>query len=311
MAVTPSAVRIGDQTIPIDRQGRMWLHFGRFPADKIVSAAEVLGKAKRLRPESFAGKTVVIGLSAEGTSDIAATPLAAEEYGPLIQAQAVDSMLRGGWLRRPAWAGPAEWAAAALLALLALGNALFGRRYRIALGAAFVAVPIVSWLAFANGGLLLDPARPMLVGGGAMAGVALGLFAMARADRERLREALVQERITAAETDGELQAARAIQLGMVPPRDRGCRSSTRASTSMPCWSRPKSVGGDYYRRHENRRRPPRIRDRRCHRQGRPGSLVHGHVEGADQCCFVAHAGRSRAPWRKRSTTSCSRTIARR
>src|SRR5204863_4094256 len=123
-------------------------------------------KARRLKPDFFAGKPVIIGLSAEGTSDIAATPLAAEEYGPLIQAQAVDSILRGGWLRRPAWAGPAEWGAAVLLALLALGNALFGRRYRIGLAAIFLAVPIASWLAFANAAVLLDPARPLLVGGG-------------------------------------------------------------------------------------------------------------------------------------------------
>jgi hypothetical protein len=132
-----------------------------------------------------------------------------------------------------------------LLALLALGNALFGRRYRIALGVAFVAVPIVSWLAFANGGLLFDPARPLLVGGGAMAGVALGLFAMARADRERLRETLLQERITAAEADGELQAARAIQLGMVPPRSRLQKLDPRVDLDA-LLEPAQSVGGDYF-----------------------------------------------------------------
>ena len=243
--VTPSSVRIADRAVPIDRQGRMQLHFGHFPAEKIVSAAEVIGKAKRLKPGMFDGKPVIIGLSAEGTSDIAATPLAAEEYGPLIQAQAVDAMLRGGWLQRPPWAGPAEWAEAALLALLALGNALYGRSYRILLAVIFLAVPIGSWLAFANGALLLDPARPLLVGGGAVAGVAMGLFALARADRERLRETLVQERISAAETDGELQAARAIQLGMVPPRSR--LQMLDARVDLDALLEPaKSVGGDYF-----------------------------------------------------------------
>ena len=102
----------------------------------------------------------------------------------------------------------------------------------------FVAVPLASWLAFSNAALLLDPARPLLVGGGAVAGVAMGLFALARIERERLREALVQERIVAAETEGELQAARAIQLGMVPPRPAAAEASTRASISTPCWSPP-------------------------------------------------------------------------
>jgi serine phosphatase RsbU (regulator of sigma subunit)/CHASE2 domain-containing sensor protein len=245
VAVAPSTVRIGNRTIPIDRQGRMRLHFGRFPADKIVSAADVLGKSRRLGPDTFAGKTVVIGLSAEGTSDIAATPLAAEEFGPLVQAQAVDSMLRGGWLERPGWAAPAEWTAAVALALLALGNALYGRRYRIALAAIFAAVPIASWLAFAESALLIDPARPLLVGGGAIAGVAIGLFALARADRERLRESLLQERISAAEAEGELQAARAIQLGMVPPRSRLRTLDPRVDLDA-LLEPAQSVGGDYF-----------------------------------------------------------------
>ncbi len=243
--VTPSSAGLDGRLVPIDHNGRMRLHFGRFPTAKIISAAEVLGEASRLKPDMFAGKPVIIGLSAEGTSDIAATPLAAEEYGPLIQAQAVDSILRGGWLQRPAWAGPAEWAAAGLLALLALGNALFGKPYRIGLAAVFLAVPIASWLVFANGALLLDPARPLVVGGGAVAGVAMGLFALARADRERLRETLVQERISAAETQGELDAARAIQLGMVPPRSR--LHGIDARVDLDALLEPaKSVGGDFY-----------------------------------------------------------------
>jgi adenylate cyclase len=245
IAATPSSIRVGNRKVPVDRDGRMQLHFGIFPRDKIIPAALVLGKSKLLKPDTFAGNLVIIGVAAEGTSDIIATPLAAEEFGPLVQAEAVDAILRHGWLERPQWAGPAEWAAAALLALLALGAAVFGKYYRISLALAFVAIPVVSWLAFANASLLLDPARPMLVGGGAVAGVAMGLFALARTDRERLRDALVQERVAAAETEGELQAARAIQLGMVPPRER--LQSLDARVDLDALLEPaKSVGGDYY-----------------------------------------------------------------
>jgi CHASE2 domain-containing sensor protein len=245
IAASPSDVRIGDRLVPVDRRGKMRLHFGSFPTDKIISAADLLDKESRIGPSEFAGKTVLIGVTAEGTSDIAATPIAAEEFGPLVQAQAVDTILRGGWLVRPAWAGPAEWAAAALLALLALGNVYFGRRYRIGLAILFAALPVASWLAFARDGLLLDPARPMLVGGGAVAGVAMGLFALARIERERLRDALVQERVVAAETEGELQAARAIQLGMVPPRDRLRHLDPRIDLDA-LLEPAKSIGGDYY-----------------------------------------------------------------
>jgi adenylate cyclase len=245
IGATPSSIRVGNRNVPVDRDGRMRLHFGNFPQDKIIPAAAVLGKSKALKPDTFAGKLVIIGMSAEGTSDITATPLAAEEFGPLVQAEAVDAILRHGWLERPSWAGPAEWAAAALLVLLALGAAIFGKYYRISLALVFLAIPVVSWLAFANASLLLDPARPMLVGGGAVAGVAMGLFALARADRERLRDALVQERVVAAETEGELQAARAIQLGMVPPRERLQGLDPRVDLDA-LLEPAKSVGGDYY-----------------------------------------------------------------
>ena len=242
---TPSRIGIGERSVPIDRHGRMRLHFGAFPRDRTVSAAEILGGSKDLPQDLFAGKPVLIGLSAEATFDVIATPLAAEEYGPLVQAQAVDAILRGGWLVRPQWGEAAEWAMAALLIVLALGNALFGRVYRLGLPLLFAALPIVSWLAFAQAGMLLDPIRPMLVGGGAVAGVALGLFAVARTDRERLRETLVQERIAAAETEGELQAARAIQLGMVPPRER--LRSLDPRVDLDALLEPaRSIGGDYY-----------------------------------------------------------------
>lgn len=245
IAVTPSTVRIGGRATPVDRNGRMRLHFGNFPHDKIISAGLILGNSSELTPGMFAGKPVIIGVSAEGSSDIAATPLAAEEFGPLVQAQAVDAILRGGWLERPPWAAAVEWAVAALLTLLTLGAAIFGKAYRIFLALAFAAVPLVSWLAFANASLLLDPARPLLVGTGSVAGVALGLFAVARVDRERLREELVQERISAAATEGELQAARAIQLGMVPPRERLRKLDPRVDLDA-LLEPARSIGGDYY-----------------------------------------------------------------
>lgn len=245
IVIDGARLRLADRAVPIDSHGRMRLHFGRFPESRIISAAQVLGRDKRLSPEMFNGKPVIIGVTAEGTSDIAATPLAAEEFGPLVQAQAVDTILRGGWLERPAWMGLAEWAAAGLLALLALGNALFGRKYRVLLALAFLALPAASWLAFARAGMLFDPARPFLVGMGGVAGVAIGLFALARAERERLRETLVQERVAAAETEGELQAARAIQLGMVPPRGRLRHLDPRVDLDA-ILEPAKSVGGDYY-----------------------------------------------------------------
>jgi serine phosphatase RsbU (regulator of sigma subunit) len=128
---------------------------------------------------------------------------------------------------------------------MALGNSIFGRAYRVGLTLALIAVPAASWFAFSGAHLLLDPARPLLVGASAVAGVTIGLFALARAERERLREALVQEQVSAAATHGELQAARAIQLGMVPPRSRLKRLDSRVDLDA-LLEPAKSVGGDYF-----------------------------------------------------------------
>jgi len=242
--VTPATVRVGRNLVPVDRHGQMLLHFGMFPQNRIYSASNLIAN-NAIPMGEFADKPVIIGLSAEGTTDIAATPLAAEEYGPLVQAQAVDAMLTGGWLSRPVWGGVAEWVVAALLSVLALGMALFGRAYRVMLAIVFIGLPLGSWIAFQTSSLLLDPARPLTVGAGAVGGVALGLFALARLERARLRDALVQERIAAAETAGELEAARAIQLAMVPRRST-LQTIDRRVDLDALLEPAKTVGGDYY-----------------------------------------------------------------
>ena len=158
-------VRSGGRALPVDRRGRMLVHFGEMPARHVMSADAVIRRAVPGR-SIFSGKIVVVGLSAEGTSDIVTTPLAAEDYGALIQAQAVDAVLRGGGLERPRWAGIAEWAAALALALLALVAAWGGRARRFAVAALFVALPVASWFAFQGLAVLLDPLRPLFSAAG-------------------------------------------------------------------------------------------------------------------------------------------------
>ena len=129
----------------------------------------------------------------------------------------------------------------------------------------------------------------------------MGLFALARIERERLRDALVQERVVAAETEGELQAAQAIQLGMVPPRDR-LRHSIRASISMPCWNL-QSRSAVTITTSPGSATTRLVCGRGCHWQRRSGSPVHGNVEGSHQCCPVEDAGRP-PRWRPPSIMNC-------
>ena len=243
LRVSPQAVEVAGRRIPVDARGRMHFRFGKFPEANIVSAAAILSHS--VPANYFQGKIVLIGLAAEGTSDIVATPLVGENFGVVVQAEAVDSILGGGWLARPSWAGPSEWVLAAGLALLALAAAWGGKWPRIALAISFVALPVASWLAFDRLSLLLDATRPFEIGGAALAGVVLGLFADSRRERERLREALVQEQVMAAKTEGELQAAREIQMSMVPPRSALAAIDPRLDADA-LLEPARSVGGDLF-----------------------------------------------------------------
>jgi adenylate cyclase len=239
-----TTVALGDRRVPVDREGRMALRFGAMPPGSIINALAVLQRA--VPAGSFTGKTVLIGLAAEGSADIVATPLAAEAYGTLVQAQAVDAIRRGGWLVRPAWAGAAEWATGGLLVLLIVGLGSRGRTiwWMVPLALA-VSIPVGAWLAFDLGALLLDPLKPIALGGASLAGVAGGLFLEARRERERLRDALLTERLAAAATEGELQAARSIQLGMLPPPETLASLDPRIEIAA-LLEPARSIGGDLY-----------------------------------------------------------------
>ena len=131
------------------------------------------------------------------------------------------------------------------MALLALLVARAGRWPRVGLAALFAAVPIAAWIAFDRLSLLLDAVRPLEIGGAAVAGVVVGMFADARRERERLRDALVQEQMAAAKTEGELQAAREIQMSMVPLRSSLAAADPRLDADA-LLEPARSVGGDLF-----------------------------------------------------------------
>ena len=185
-------------------------------------------------------RPVLIGLSADGTSDIAATPLAAEEFGPLVQAQAVDAILRGGWLERPGWAGPAEWAAAAT------ARAPGARERDLRPGPiGSLLAALSSWPCPSSAGwpsrtpkLLLDPARPLLVGGGAL-GRCRDRPVRHGAGRSRAAARSPGPGTDRRRRDRRRAAGRPRHPARHgPAARRGCGASIRGSTSTPCWSRP-------------------------------------------------------------------------
>ena len=244
VTASPYAITVGKQRVPVDDEGRMLLHFG--PSKQVPTMSAVNALRKDLEPDAFTGQVVLIGLAAEGTVDVVASPTSSQMFGPTIQAQMVDAILRGGWLERPRWAAPFEWALGGVLALL-IGLLAPSRRGWVLLfpiGLAIL-IPVNAWTDFTLLSLLVDPLRPLLLGGATAAGVAGGMFVEARRERERLRDTLVRERIATAAVEGELQAARSIQLGMLPPRADLAAIDPRLDVDA-LLEPAKSIGGDLY-----------------------------------------------------------------
>ncbi len=113
--------------IPVDAESQMVIrYFGpggktyrAYPAAAVINsfAQSQQGEKSQVPPEEFAGKTVLIGLSAVGLYDIKASPLSGVIPGVEIQAAALDTVLNGKAFRFPGWA--ATWIYIAILALAA------------------------------------------------------------------------------------------------------------------------------------------------------------------------------------------------
>lgn len=235
---------IGNRVVEADDAASLPFRMGHLSSAAVASAAEVL--AGKVRSDQFKDKVVLIGLGAEGTADIVATPLQTEVFGVLVQAQAVDAMMAGGWLARPGWVMWAEVAASLVLLILVLGAGGLRAYWQLAVAFALAAsLPIASYLAFDRANLLFDPVRPIMVGLCAAIAMWITLYALARAERTRLAAQLIEQRVSAAEQEGELKAARRIQLGMVPNAASLTALDPRAQIGAVL--RPaKSVGGDFY-----------------------------------------------------------------
>ena len=179
------SLRVGEKILSSDGDGQMWLHFSPFDRARYIPAHELL--AGHVSAQELAGRHIVIGSSATGLLDLRATPLDPSVPGVEIHAQALEQMLDGGSLTRPAWAEGAE------LLLIVLGGGLIAwllqRSQPIAAAAvgsaALAIVTAGSWFAFSGHGVLLDPVYPAITL--ALLYMTGSLFNYMQAETERAR----------------------------------------------------------------------------------------------------------------------------
>ena len=156
------AVRIGSLTVPTTAQGEIWLHYARDPDHRTLSAVHILQGP--LESTLLTGQIVLVGSSAAGLMDLRFNPQGQLMPGVQAHALALEQMLSGQYLQRPAWALSVEALALVLGALLVGGVALtvpVGGSVLVAVGVLSVLLG-GAWWAFVAGHLLLDAANPAL-----------------------------------------------------------------------------------------------------------------------------------------------------
>jgi serine phosphatase RsbU (regulator of sigma subunit) len=229
-------VEFADAAVPVQRDGSMWLRYSAHDPARFLSAADVL--AGGIDPESLRDKLVLVGVTGVGLLDYKATPLGEQVPGVELHAQLIEQIFDGAFLVRPSWALWIE------LALLAAGAAVLialvpAARVRTSVAALCVLLAGILGIAFWSftRGLLLDAAWPGLGLAGAFAVLLAATLSEADRQRRELREA-------AARAAGELEAARRIQMGLLPDTalfDGAPRFALRAVVQPA-----RSVGGDFY-----------------------------------------------------------------
>ncbi len=238
-------VWVGGYSIPTLPNGEILLHFGRPQSDYYLSAADVL--ENNFPPDSFTDRFVFIGFNAIAIQDRVVTPLGDNVPGVDIHVQALESLLSGQALRRPAWIRSAETGILALGGLLLIAFIPVLRpRY------AALSMLVLSGLTIGSGyalfhffRLLFDGPTIILL----LAPVFISLLSstLIAADRQRRQaeKELQSGREAAARVAGELDAARRIQMGLLPDPGKAFSGETRFDVAA-LLEPARSVGGDYY-----------------------------------------------------------------
>src|SRR5579883_1068288 len=206
------AIKVGDLVVPTQSAGDIRAYFAKADPRFSTPAWKLFESGADF--SDFAGKIVVVGISAAMLSDVVATPLDPSTPGVEAQAQLIEQMLDGASLLRPDWAFGAELLAGTLISLMlvvalpkisTLATALLGALAVAALG-------LVSGLGFVKYGLLLDPVTPSLSSGAVFLAGALALYGQKRQQLTEIRS-LFGRFVSAAVVERLADRPEAIKLG--------------------------------------------------------------------------------------------------
>jgi adenylate cyclase len=98
-SASPFQIRVGQQLIPVGRDGAMWINYTGPPGSyQRYSFADVVNG--RVAPELLRGKTLFMGATSLGIYDMRVTPFHSNSPGVEIHATVADNILSGRHIRR-------------------------------------------------------------------------------------------------------------------------------------------------------------------------------------------------------------------
>ncbi len=238
-------ISIADFFYPTAPDGQIWLHYTAHQPARYVSAKEVL--AGGLSSATFANRIVLLGTSSAGLLDLRATPLEPQMAGVEIHAQVLEMLAPGHALTRP---GFAHWMELAMIALAGLAMVVLIPMFRpvwspMPAVAVVLILAAVTWYAYDLKLWLIDSS--LAIGTSVALLIVMSASTWAAADRQRrqLDYDLGIERAAAARIQGELEAARRIQMGILP-RDFPAFPARQDFDLHALIEPARSVGGDLY-----------------------------------------------------------------
>jgi serine phosphatase RsbU (regulator of sigma subunit) len=167
--------------------------------------------------------------------------------GPEIHVQLLESLFEDDLLRRPRWI---RWAEAAFTAVIGVALVLAvpllsARTSLIAMLGILVLTPALGFAVYRHAGLLVDAAVPVACLVLVFTGVLGATLAETQRQRRALREQLAREHEAAVRLAGELEAARRVQMDMLPDPVATFPGETRFA--LHAYLAPaREVGGDLY-----------------------------------------------------------------
>ena len=228
---------LGNFQIPMQSDGSAYVWFGPHDPERFISAEDILSGTAS--PALLENKLVLIGMTGLGLLDYQTTALGERIPGVEIHAQILEQVFDGEYVRRPT---AASWIEAGLLAVAGLVLVFAVPALRPWISASLLVAIIMAVIAGGvvafRFGLLLSFAAPVIGAGFLYATLLASTLAEADRQRRALREA--QARVA-----GELEAARRIQMGLLPAPNELFASEQRFALAAAL-EPARTVGGDFY-----------------------------------------------------------------